>query len=109
MATPLAEQKVTTSLGQQSLYRGGPGGGGTGDALVYLHSAAGEIPGAAVVQQKEALADPPQRRRAELIAARLTLGDTVGEPRPDVVKLEIAERGIGDIALSGEDRSRRGA
>ena len=54
MATTLAEQKVTTPLGPQSVYRGGPGEGGSGGTLVYLHSAAGEIPGAVVV---ETLAD----------------------------------------------------
>ena len=57
MTIALTEQKVTTSLGKQTIYRGGPsggGGGGEGAPLVYLHSAAGEIPGAIVV---ESLAD----------------------------------------------------
>jgi pimeloyl-ACP methyl ester carboxylesterase len=49
VTTALAEHKVTTSLGKQSIYRGG-----AGPSLVYLHSAAGEIPGAVVV---ESLAD----------------------------------------------------
>jgi pimeloyl-ACP methyl ester carboxylesterase len=44
---PLAEEKVSTSIGKQSVWRGGPV---AGRPLVYLHSAMGEGPGASVLE-----------------------------------------------------------
>jgi pimeloyl-ACP methyl ester carboxylesterase len=43
----LTEEKVSTQLGKAQVYRGGPAGA---PALVYLHSATGEGPGLAVLE-----------------------------------------------------------
>jgi len=44
----LTEEKVSTSIGKQSVWRGGPA---DGPSLVYLHSATGEAPGVAVLEE----------------------------------------------------------
>jgi pimeloyl-ACP methyl ester carboxylesterase len=44
---PLTEEKVSTSIGKQSVWRAGPPDGPT---LVYLHSATGEVPLAPVLE-----------------------------------------------------------
>jgi 2-hydroxy-6-oxonona-2,4-dienedioate hydrolase len=45
--TSLTEEMVSTSIGKQSVWRGGPAGA---PWLVYLHSATGEAPGVAVLE-----------------------------------------------------------
>src|SRR5579864_595972 len=44
---PLSEQKISTQLGKVQVFRGGPNGA---SPLVYLHSASGEGPGLAVLE-----------------------------------------------------------
>ena len=48
-----------------------------------------QVGGAAVMQEEDALAQSPQRCRAELIASRHTLADVVGEVRPHVMEQQV--------------------
>ena len=82
-----------------------------GDNRIRLRAVAGmrlnrldEIARAAVMQQKEALAEPPERRRAELVAGRLALRDAVGEASSHRVDGEVAERLERHLALMREGR-----
>lgn len=49
--------------------------------------------GAAIVQQKDALSQAPQRRRAELISARAALRNVIGKPSSHVMDFNIRVRG----------------
>ena len=51
-----------------------------------------EIGRAAIVQEEDSLAEPPERRAPELVTARLTLADIVRQPRPHVVEQQIGEQ-----------------
>jgi 2-hydroxy-6-oxonona-2,4-dienedioate hydrolase len=48
VATPLTDTKIDAAVGKIQVYRGGPR---TGPPLVYLHSATGEGPGLAVLEE----------------------------------------------------------
>src|SRR5258705_416229 len=50
-----------------------------------------EILCAAIVQQEDPLAEPPERGGAELVACGLTLAYVVGQPWPHVVNEEVGE------------------
>ena len=48
-----------------------------------------KIRGAAIVEEENALSDAPERRRAELIRPRASLGNTVSEACPHMVDKQI--------------------
>ena len=64
--------------------------------------------GPAVMQEEDALSDPPQRSSAELAAIRATLLNSVSEPCSHVVQGEVAQRLKGHLAQRGNRRLSRG-
>src|ERR1700676_2956057 len=60
------------------------------------------------MQEKQTLADAPQRSRAELIRPGRALIDTVRQTRTHMVEREIRVRLVSHSAHAGEDRGRRG-
>ena len=63
-----------------------------------------EVPGAAVVQEKDALTEAPERRGAEFAAVGDALAHIVRQIRSHVVQDEIGKGVYGDIALRGGGR-----
>jgi hypothetical protein len=56
-----------------------------------LRDSCHEVVGAPVMQEEQALADTPQRRRPELLAIGIALGNVVSEPRPHSVEGKVTE------------------
>jgi hypothetical protein len=56
-----------------------------------LRDSCHEVVAAAVMQEEQALADTPQRRRPELLAIGIALGNVVSEPRPHSVEGKVTE------------------
>ena len=77
-------------------------GGFTAVAGVLLNRVE-QVRGAPVVQQEDALSEPPQRSGAELVAARAALRNVIRQPRAHVVDLDIGEGRHGDLIQTGSD------
>src|SRR5260370_42500578 len=60
--------------------------------------------GAAVMQEEQALSGTPQRRRTELPAVGIALGNVVSESRSHIVHGEVTERLERHVALPGHGR-----
>jgi len=58
-----------------------------------------QIVGAAVMQKKDALADAPKRRAAELPSSCAALRDSIGKCRAHIMERKITERLESHIAL----------
>src|ERR1700730_4505433 len=69
-------------------------------AFVFLDRAE-EVSGAAVVQEKDALAKSPERRGAKFAAAGGALTHAIREIRSHVVQKEIGKGFYGHVALTG--------
>lgn len=62
-----------------------------------------EIVGTAVVEEKYALSQSPQRSGTELIRTGSALVDAVGQARAHVVKGEVGIRVVDHVGHAGED------
>ena len=60
-----------------------------------------DVGGTTVVKEEQALSGTPQRRRTELPAIGIALGDVIGESRSHIVHGEVAEGLESHIALPG--------
>src|SRR3974390_1378848 len=67
-----------------------------------------QVIGTPVMQEEDALSDPPQRSSAELAAIRATLRNSVSQPSSHVVQREVAQRLEGHLAQRGNRRLSRG-
>lgn len=63
---------------------------------------------APVMQEKQALADTPERSGAELVPTGCPLVDTIRQIPTHTVEREIRERLVSHIAHAGEDRGTGG-
>ena len=63
-----------------------------------------KIPRAAVVQEKDALAEPPKGGSAEFVAAGETLTHVVRQIRPHVVHEKVRKGVYRDVVLSGRPK-----
>src|SRR5207253_4315247 len=66
------------------------------------------VGGASVMQEKQALAEAPQWRSAELIRTRRSLVDTVRQTRAHMMEGKIGEGMVGHAAHALEDRGTGG-
>jgi hypothetical protein len=66
-----------------------------------------KVGGAAVMKEEHALAEPPERSGAELLAVGPALADLVLQARPHVVKSDVAKGRDRHVALAAEWRLRR--
>jgi len=67
-----------------------------------------QVAGASVMQEKQPLADAPERRRAELIRSRRPLVDAIRQTRAHVVEGKVRVWMVGHVGHPGEVRWTRG-
>src|SRR5260370_28303121 len=88
---------------------GGTGGLGAAVADERGHKPAVGRTRSPIVEKENPLTHSPERRRAELVEAGISLAHEVGEAVAHLMDSDVAERVDGDDAHSREDRAARRA